>query len=103
MSRPAFRLFLAQSFDGLTFLVFMLAYPAFAHAEQNPLVAGAYAAGGVGVVLAVKVAIGLLGAYLATHVSISRPRLVIALMAAATASGIVGAGSNVAALIGASL
>lgn len=101
MTRPAFRLFLAQSLDGLTFLVFMLAFPAFTTAEQNPIIGALHGAGGAFLVLAIKLLVGLGGAYLATHVKITQPRIVIILLTAATASGVAGSGTNIASLIGA--
>lgn len=99
MPRLAFRLFLAQGLDGLTFAVFMLAFPALLGSEQNPIIGVLYGVTGVLAVLVMKVSIGLGGAYLATHAKITRPRLVTILLAIATASGIAGAGMNVAALI----
>lgn len=100
MRTPAFRMAFSQSLDAATFGLCFLLIPGLV-VEQNPLIAGPYRFGGILAVLGFKIGIATMIAYLATHVTITKPRLVTILLAAGAASGIIGAASNLAALIGA--
>lgn len=100
--RLAFRLLLAQGADVLTFLAFYLLVGPSIHQERNPLILLLMAMGGLAAVAVFKMAVTLL------VVRRSRKRQVFRrlwflplrtiLTSAATASGIVGAGFNVAAI-----
>ena len=101
MTRAESRLVIAQSLDWLTFSAFVVLVPVSVHAERNPLIAGAYALGGVA-------AVGLLKVGLALVAARRRPSRPVAgwymplrtvLLSCAAASGIVGAGFNSASLI----
>lgn len=99
------RIFVAQSVDVLTYAVFMvLALPSI-HAERNPIILFVASLGGVTAILALKLGISGLIEWRA-HRPVSRPVTrraywpVWTIMAsAAAASGIAGAGFNIAALL----
>lgn len=103
LQRLAGRLLLAQGADVLTFLAFYLVVGPSIHQERNPLILLLMAMGGLAAVAVFKMAVTLL------VVRRSGRRLVITnrwylplrtiLTSAATASGIVGAGFNAAAVI----
>ena len=109
MSAPSFRLVAAQVADGLTFAAYWWLFPArVSYAEQNPLVLGMFALGGVGLVIAVKVGIGAFMAVLYERVR-KRPRIsrrnhwnmaaITVLMSIGAAVGIAGAGFNLASIL----
>ena len=103
MTAPAFRLIFAQSMDALTFAVFYLAIGAGVHAERNPLVIALMALGGVQAVVIAKVAFAALIGWRHDHtrkpLSARYLRLRTIAISIATASGIVGAGFNLAAIL----
>lgn len=97
MTAPEFRLVAAQTMDALTFAAFFILVPVSQFSERNPIIAGVYALGGFAAVGLLKVGIALAAVHRAPH---SRhPRLIVVLMSAAAASGIVGAGFNIASLM----
>jgi hypothetical protein len=102
VSPPAFRLAFAQSLDAVTFLVFYLFIGAGTYSEQNPIILAMMAVGGVWLVAAAKMGTALMVAlrYDRVHPRARwwRPTTVIFLSVAA-ASGIVGAGFNVASIL----
>ena len=98
------RLVIAQSIDVVTFLVFYLFLSTGSiHAERNPLVLFLMALGGVQMVGLTKVGIALL----VRHRSIRNTKVLskkyqalrFTMLTLATASGIVGAGFNLASII----
>ena len=103
LDRLTLRLLLAQGADVATFLGFYLLVGPSVHAERNPLILGLMALGGLAAVGIFKVAVTLIVIYRyrrTTHV-MKRwfvPVRTIAI-SAATASGIVGAGFNLGAII----
>jgi hypothetical protein len=104
MDRLTLRLFLAQAADVATFLCFYLFVGSSVHAERNPLILGLMALGGLAAVGVFKMAITLLVIYrYRSPIRIEHrwyaPLRTIAI-SAATASGIVGAGFNLGAIIG---
>ena len=109
MSRQSFRVVAAQVADALTFAAFASLYPAHLYyAEQNPLVLGLFAIGGIALVAAVKIGIGMFMAVLYERVR-KRPRkrwnmaAITVMMSVGAAIGIVGASFNVASIISASV
>lgn len=99
MKRLAHRLVLAQGIDVLTFALFFMLVPVSIHSERNPLILVLYGLGGFALVGLVKMGVAVMVAYRASHRPLKHPRLVTVLMSTATASGIVGAGFNIASLI----
>jgi hypothetical protein len=106
LDRLTLRLFLAQGADVATFLCFYLLVGPSVHAERNPVILALMALGGLAAVGIFKMAITLVVIYRyrrATDTIRHRwfvPMRTIAI-SAATASGIVGAGFNLSAIIGA--
>ncbi len=106
MDRLTLRLFLAQGADVATFLCFYLLVGPSVHAERNPLILGLMALGGLAAVGIFKMAITLVVIYRYRRAPETirhpwfLPMRTIAI-SAATASGIVGAGFNLSAIIGA--
>ena len=104
LDRLTLRLFLAQGADVATFLAFYLLVGPSVHAEQNPIILGLMALGGLAAVGLFKMAITLIVIYRyrRTTATIHRgwfvPVRTVAI-SAATASGIVGAGFNLGAII----
>ena len=104
MDRLTLRLFLAQAADVATFLAFYLLVGSSVHAERNPLILGLMALGGLAAVGMFKMVITLIVIYryrrpIHVHHPWYPPLRTIAI-SAATASGIVGAGFNLGAIIG---
>lgn len=118
LDRLTFRLLLAQSADVLTFLTFYLVIGAAIHSERNVILLLLMAIGGIWAVAAIKLGITALVCWRASKpLGHSRfgvirrfherhPRVVafhlrfrVVLISAATASGIVGAGFNLASII----
>ena len=90
-------LLLAQGLDAASLAVFYgIAHPA-ALGEQNPLVLALMAAGGVQLVILVKVGASLLAAWRSRHMA--GLRIARLAMAAAVVSGSIGAGFNLAAIV----
>jgi hypothetical protein len=104
MDRLTLRLFLAQAADVATFLCFYLFVGSSVQAERNPLILGLMALGGLAAVGLFKMAITLIVIYrYRRQVQIEHrwyPALRTIAISAATASGIVGAGFNLGAIIG---
>jgi len=105
LDRLSLRLFLAQGADVATFLCFYLLVGPSVHAERNPLILGLMALGGLAAVGIFKMAVTLIVIYRYGHAGPVKhtwfvPVRTIAI-SAATASGIVGAGFNLSAIIGA--
>ena len=105
LDRLTLRLFLAQGADVVTFLCFYLLVGPSVHAERNPLILGLMALGGLAAVGVFKMAVTLIVIYRYGHAAPVKhtwfvPVRTIAI-SAATASGIVGAGFNLSAIIGA--
>jgi hypothetical protein len=99
MSRQSLRLVLAQGADALTLAAFYVFVAGSSPArEQNPLVLGLMAAGGVQLVLLAKVGAALLVGWRADRTP-RATRLRVVAMSVATASGICGAGFNLAAIV----
>ena len=104
LDRLTLRLFLAQGADVATFLGFYLLVGPQVHAERNPLILGLMALGGLAAVGLFKMLITLIVIYRYRRSSGTIrhawfvPVRTIAI-SAATASGIVGAGFNVGAII----
>lgn len=106
LDRLTLRLFLAQGADVATFLCFYLLVGPSVHAERNPLILGLMALGGLAAVGIFKMAITLVVIYRYRHATQTiRHRWFVPMrtiaISAATASGIVGAGFNLSAIIGA--
>ena len=103
MTRESFRLVFAQSADAISFAVFYLFIGAGVHAEQNPLVLGLMALGGIQLVAFVKIGVAAIVAHRHDRqdrvLSVRYLRTRTVMMSIATASGIVGAGFNSAAII----
>jgi hypothetical protein len=107
LDRLTLRLFLAQGADVATFLCFYWLVGPSVHAERNPLILGLMALGGLAAVGIFKMAITLVVIYRYGHGGPVKhswfvPMRTIAI-SAATASGIVGAGFNLGAIISAHL
>ena len=105
LDRLTLRLFLAQGADVATFLCFYLLVGPSVQAERNPLILGLIALGGLAAVGVFKMAVTLIVIYRYGHAGPVKhtwfvPVRTIAI-SAATASGIVGAGFNLSAIIGA--
>jgi len=102
MSAPAFRLAFAQSMDAATFLVFMVFIGAGTYVERNPVIIAMMAVGGIWLVAALKIGTAILVACRFDRTqSVTRwfrPTATI-LVSIAAASGIVGAGFNIAAIL----
>jgi hypothetical protein len=107
LDRLTLRLFLAQGADLATFLGFYLLVGPSVHAERNPLILGLMALGGLAAVGLFKMGVTLLVIYRYRRASAEpiRHRWFVPLrtiaISAATASGIVGAGFNLGAIVGA--
>lgn len=103
IGRLELRLLLAQGLDVATFLAFYLVVGPSIHRERNPLILLLMAMGGLAAVAAFKLGVTLLVVWRSRRVIVARRRwygpLRIIAMAAATASGIAGAGFNAAAII----
>ena len=92
----------AQSMDAATFAAFYLFAANSGAAERNPLVLALMAAGGVELVVFVKVAVAAFVARRSTRTAgLSSRYLALRRVAlgAATASGVIGAGFNLAAIL----
>ena len=104
-----FRLVLAQFLDAITFLAFYILIGPTIHAERNPIVLVLIALGGIWLLGVVKIGITLIVAYRARNnkykpskhrvVRYLYPRMAVILISIATASGIAGAGFNLASII----
>ena len=107
LDRLTLRLFLAQGADVATFLCFYLLVGPSVHAERNPLILALMALGGLAAVGLFKMVITLIVIYRYGRTSGIKHRWYLPLrtvaISAATASGIVGAGFNLGAIIGATL
>jgi hypothetical protein len=107
LDRLTLRLFLAQGADVATFLGFYLLVGPSVHAERNPVILGLMALGGLAAVGVFKMGITLVVIYRYRRPSanVVRHRWFVPLrtiaISAATASGIVGAGFNLGAIVGA--
>jgi hypothetical protein len=105
LDRLTLRLFLAQGADVATFLCFYLLVGPSVHAERNPLILGLMALGGLAAVGVFKMAVTLIVIYRYGHAAPVKHQWFVPLrtiaISAATASGIVGAGFNLSAIIGA--
>ena len=105
LDRLTLRLFLAQGADVVTFLCFYLLVGPSVHAERNPVILALMALGGLAAVGVFKMAITLIVIYRYRRATVTihhrwfLPMRTIAI-SAATASGIVGAGFNLSAIIG---
>jgi NhaP-type Na+/H+ or K+/H+ antiporter len=103
VSRLSLRLLLAQSADAATYVAFYLFVgTASGHAERNPVVLALMALGGVQAVGLAKVAVAWFLGWRADRrgpVSVRYDRLRTIAMSVATASGIAGAGYNLASII----
>jgi len=97
MNKLAKRLVFAQAIDVATFCAFFMLVPVSIHSERNPLIAAMFALGGFALVGIVKMGVVSIVAYRAASFVPSR-KLIVAI-SAATASGIAGAGFNLASLI----
>lgn len=97
MKRLAHRLVFAQAIDVATFAAFFILVPVSIHSERNPLISAVFALGGFALVGILKLGYVSFVAYRATRFEPSRP-LIIAI-SVATASGIAGAGFNLASII----
>lgn len=97
------RLLLAQGADVLTFLAFYLLIGPSIHEERNPLILILMAMGGLAMVGIVKMAITFIVIYRRHRPFLVKHKwyvpLQVVAMSAATASGIAGAGFNLAAII----
>ncbi len=106
LDRLTLRLFLAQGADVATFLCFYLLVGPSVHAERNPLILALMALGGLAAVGLFKLVITLIVIYRYHRASPFHHRWFLPLrtiaISAATASGIVGAGFNLGAIISAS-
>lgn len=103
LDRLTLRLFLAQGADVATFLGFYLLVGPSVHAERNPLILALMALGGLAAVGVFKMVVTLIVIYRyrrttpVTHGWFVPVRTIA--ISAATASGIVGAGFNLSAII----
>jgi hypothetical protein len=102
MTAPAFRLLFAQSMDAATFLAFYLFIGAGTYAERNPILLAIMAVGGIWLVAAMKVGTAMLVARRFDRPVAARawyrPTATV-LVSIGAASGIVGAGANLAAIL----
>jgi hypothetical protein len=105
LDRLTLRLLLSQAADVITFAWFYLFVGSTVHAERNPLILGLMALGGLAAVGVFKLAVTLVVIYRYRRPTRIRHRWYLPLrtiaISAATASGIVGAGFNLGAIIGA--
>ena len=106
LDRLTLRLFLAQGADVATFLCFYLLVGPSVHAEKNPLILALMALGGLAAVGVFKMLITLIVIYRYRRATTTiRHRWFVPVrtvaISAATASGIVGAGFNLGAIISA--
>ena len=105
LDRLTLRLFLAQGADVATFLGFYLLVGPSVHAEKNPLILGLMALGGLAAVGLFKMLVTLIVIYRYRRATTIRHRWFVPVrtvaISAATASGIVGAGFNLGAIISA--
>ena len=104
LDRLTLRLFLAQGADVATFLCFYLLVGPSVHAEKNPLILALMALGGLAAVGVFKMLITLIVIYRYRRATTTiRHRWFVPVrtvaISAATASGIVGAGFNLGAII----
>jgi len=98
MDRLARRLVFAQAIDVATFCAFYLLIAQSAHTERNPLIAALFALGGFALVGLAKMGVVSVVAYRTTMFHTPSKKLIIAI-STATASGIAGAGFNLASLV----
>jgi hypothetical protein len=107
LDRLTFRLLLSQAADVATFLAFYLLVGPSVHAERNPLILALMALGGLAAVGLFKLLITLIVIYRYQRATRIHHRWYLPVrtiaISAATASGIVGAGFNLGAIIGAIL
>ena len=106
LDRLTLRLFLAQGADVATFVGFYLLVGPSVHAEQNPLILALMALGGLAAVGVFKMLVTLIVIYRYRRATTTiRHRWFVPVrtvaISAATASGIVGAGFNLGAIISA--
>jgi hypothetical protein len=103
LDRLTLRLFLAQGADVATFLGFYLLVGPSVHAERNPLILGLMALGGLAAVGIFKMVVTLIVIYRYGRTTEVKHRWFVPMrtiaISAATASGIVGAGFNLGAII----
>ncbi len=103
IGRLELRLLLAQGADVATFLAFYLAIGPSIHEERNPLILLLMAMGGLAAVAAFKLGVTLLVVWRSRRAVEIRRRwygpLRTVLTSAATASGVAGAGFNLAAIL----
>ena len=95
------RLVFAQVVDVASYAFFMVAIGVSIHAERNPIILALSAVGGIYAVLFAKIGVPVL-VTIRNRNKVLKPRLhnfVVIIMATATASGIVGAGFNIASII----
>jgi hypothetical protein len=97
MNRLAKRLVFAQALDVATFCLFFIMVSHSIHTERNPLINAMFALGGWALVGIVKLGYVCIVAHRSTRFQPST-RLII-VISIATASGIAGAGFNLASLI----
>src|SRR5262245_58372429 len=93
------RLLLAQGADALTFLAYYTLIGSSIHQERNPILILFMAIGGVAAVVIVKITVTALVIYHRHRIKIRRRWLQTVGLSVATASGIVGAGFNFAAIV----
>ncbi len=107
LDRLTLRLLLGQAADAITFGWFYVFVGASVQAERNPIIIGLMALGGLAAVGVFKMGITLVVIYRYGRASVHpiRHRWFVPLrtiaISAATASGIVGAGFNLGAIVGA--
>ena len=106
LDRLTLRLFLGQAADAITFVWFYVFVGSSVHAEQNPLILALMALGGLAAVGVFKMGVTLIviARYRRAGANPIRHRWFVPLrtiaISAATASGIVGAGFNIGAIVG---
>jgi hypothetical protein len=107
LDRLTFRLLLSQAADVGTFVWFYLFVGSTMHAERNPIILALMALGGLAAVGLFKLGITLVVIYRYQRTAKVRHRWYLPVrtiaISAATASGIVGAGFNLGAIIGSRL
>jgi len=107
LDRLTLRLLLGQAADAITFVWFYVFVGSSVHAERNPVILGLMALGGLAAVGVFKMGVTLLVIYRYHRAGANpvRHRWFVPLrtiaISAATASGIVGAGFNLGAIVGA--
>ena len=109
LDRLTLRLLLGQAADAITFVWFYVFVGVSVHAERNPVILALMALGGLAAVGVFKMGVTLLVIYRYRRAGANpvRHRWFVPLrtiaISAATASGIVGAGFNLGAIVGAHL